>query len=49
MYLHCQSDPHDYLAYRLARQHVLDRVGHALQSVEGALTVDERDEFAWLA
>jgi hypothetical protein len=42
------SEPHDDLAYRLARKHVLDRVGHALQAVEGAFTVDERDELAWL-
>ena len=42
------SDAHDHLAYRRAREHVLDGVGHALEAVEGALAVDERDELAWL-
>ena len=46
--LDAQSDPHYNLAYRLARKHVLDRVGHALQAIEAALVVDERDELAWL-
>ena len=40
------SDAHDHLAYRRAREHVLDGVGHALEAVEGALAVDERDELA---
>ena len=46
--LDAPSDPHYNLAYRLARKHVLDRVGHALQAIEAALVVDERDELAWL-
>ena len=40
------SNPHDNLAYRLAREHVLNRVRHAFQAVERALAVDERDQLA---